>query len=98
VEFVKTKNHCYLVKELANVGSLAELLLYRSQLGMERNLLFQGKLTETEMQMVVRGLLRAISDLYVSGLCLWDLRPETIMLNIGQKFEDAGGTSATDQL
>ena len=29
-EFVKTKHHCYIVKEYANGGSLAQLLLYRS--------------------------------------------------------------------
>ena len=28
-EFVKTKHHCYIVKEYANGGSLAQLLLYR---------------------------------------------------------------------
>ena len=30
-EFVKTKHHCYVVKEFANGGTLAQLLLYRSQ-------------------------------------------------------------------
>ena len=30
VEFVKTKHHCYIVKEYANGGTLAQLLLYRS--------------------------------------------------------------------
>lgn len=30
-EFVKTKHHCYVVKEFANGGNLAQLLLYRSQ-------------------------------------------------------------------
>lgn len=30
-EFVKTKHHCYIVKEYANGGNIAQLLLYRSQ-------------------------------------------------------------------
>ena len=29
-EFVKTKHHCYLVKEYVNGGTLSQLLLYRS--------------------------------------------------------------------
>ena len=29
-EFVKTKHHCYIVKEYANGGSIAKLLLYRN--------------------------------------------------------------------
>lgn len=31
-EFVKTKHHCYIVKEYVNGGSVAQLLLYRSQI------------------------------------------------------------------
>ena len=48
IEFVKTKNHCYVVKEYANFGTVAELLLYRSQLGMEVEKQHQGKLSEQE--------------------------------------------------
>ena len=47
VEFIKTKNHCYLIKEFAN-WSIAEILLYRSQLGMEMENYNQGKLSERE--------------------------------------------------
>ena len=36
VEFVKTKKHCYVIKEYANGGSLAQLLLMRSHIGIER--------------------------------------------------------------
>ena len=81
VEFIKTKNHCYLIKEYAN-WSIAEILLYRSQLGMELDNFHQGKLSERETQMVIRDLLIAIKDLYKNGLAIWDLSPENLMLSI----------------
>jgi len=31
-EYVKTKHHCYVVKEYANGGTVAQLLLYRGQM------------------------------------------------------------------
>ena len=46
-EFVKTKHHCYLVKEYVNGGTLSQLLLYRSQVnvGQQR----KKRLSEQEM-------------------------------------------------
>ena len=36
------------------------------------------------------NLLKAIGELYKVGLAVWDLRPESIMLHIGQETKDAG--------
>ena len=88
-EFVKTKHHCYVVKEYANGGSVAQLLLYRSQVGnvgakvtgenrQQRN----KRLSEREMQKVVSDVLRAMRELYQAGLGIWDLSTETLLLSI----------------
>lgn len=83
-EFVKTKHHCYLVKEYANGGTLAQLLLYRSQVGNaavpNKHQLRNKRLSEREMHKVVSDLLQALRDLYSAGLAVWDLSPETLLL------------------
>ena len=88
-EFVKTKHNCYIVKEYANGGSVAQLLLYRSQVGgrekhsPDRQQRFNKRLSEKEMQKVISDLLQALRDLYSMGLGIWDLSPETLLLSIG---------------
>ena len=65
-EFIKTKHHCYIVKEYANGGNLAQLLLYRSQKSIvERSSQQLNKrLSELEMKTVITGVLRAVSEVY----------------------------------
>ena len=91
VEFVKTKKHCYMIKEYANGGSLAQLLLMRSHIGIERGISHQGRLSEYEMKRVMQNILQAVSDLYDKGLGVWDLSPESLMLNIGAEQVDQSG-------
>ena len=80
MEFVKTKHNCYLVKEYANGGSVAQLLSYRSQVGGE------ARLSEKEAQQVTVNVLSAITDCYNQGLAIWDLSPETLLLTIGPEL------------
>ena len=88
VEFVKTKKHCYVVKEYANGGSLAQLLLMRSHIGIERGIQRQGRLSEYEMKRVMQNILSAVNDLYDKGLAVWDLSPDSLLLNIGAEQVD----------
>ena len=77
-----------MIKEHANGGSLAQLLLIRSHIGIERGIQHQGKLSEYEMKRVMQNILSAINDLYERGLAVWDLSPASLMLNIGAEQID----------
>ena len=86
MEFVKTKHNCYVVKEYANGGTLAQLLLYRSQMkrspAQSSKTEPKGNLSENETKRVIRDVLCVISDVFSRGLAIWDLSPETLLLQI----------------
>ena len=84
-EFVKTKHHCYLVKEYVNGGTLSQLLLYRSQVNVSEQR--KKRLSEQEMQIVMTSVINALKDVYELGFAIWDLSPETLLLDIGLAFE-----------
>lgn len=93
---MKTKHHCYIVKEYANGGSLAQLLLYRGQdttrgsfgraspkgnnQQLPRLRNTNKRLSELETQRVIADLLSALRGIYEAGLAIWDLSPETLLL------------------
>jgi serine/threonine protein kinase len=89
-EFVKTKHHCYIVKEYANGGSVAQLLLYRSQVSnpTKDSLAFNHKkrLSENEAKKVMADVIGAIADVYERGFAIWDLSTETLLLTIGAEL------------
>lgn len=83
-EFVKTKHHCYVVKEYANGGSIAQLLQYRSQKNDGSKSPTSGqrnkRFSEMETRRVMIDLLSALDAIYAAGLAFWDLSPETLLL------------------
>ena len=80
-EFVKTKHHCYVVKEYANGGTVAQLLLYRSQINRTNgSVAYNKRLSEGEAQRVLSCVLQGLRDVYEAGLAVWDLSPETLLL------------------
>lgn len=85
IEFVKTKNHCYIVTEFANGGSLASLLLMRGQLSGDKRVR-KKRLSEWEARCVMRDVLKAVADVYDKDLAVWDLSPENILLTIGSEM------------
>ena len=85
-EFVKTKHHCYAVKEYANGGNLAQLMAYRGKVAAmkdSKNIWFSKRLSELETREVMIAVMGAIKDVYQAGLAIWDLNPENILLQIG---------------
>ena len=89
-ELVKTKHHCYVVKEYANGGTVAQLLLYRSQFinGNKDSPAHNHykRLSENEAKKVMADVIGAITDVYEKGFAIWDLSPETLLLAIGAEL------------
>ena len=90
VEFVKTKHHCYAIKEYANGGTVAQLLNYRGKVAVDgsgqQSQMFGKRLSELETKQVMRAVIGAITDVYEAGLAIWDLDTETLLLQIGPEL------------
>lgn len=91
IEFIKTRDYCFLVTEYPNGPRLSDILTSRKENGhfidsASDGIQLDGYISDQEAMLIIQQVVEICTDLYMNKLCLYDLSPDNFLTHFQQNF------------